>query len=193
MNTQTLNPIAALLAAGIAATFGMPTGSAASSERAIHVEVTVDAPVAAVYDAWSTSTGAQTFFATKTRIEPRVGGPYEIYFNPADERMTTKGCKVLSYSPGEMISFQWRLPRDEFPDLQDAPMWVVVQMRAAGANRTVVTITHLGFGTGPGWDRAYSHMERGWSELAGRLKKRFEQGPVDWSTQTMMWQDRGAK
>jgi hypothetical protein len=31
---------------------------------------------------------------------------YEIYFDPKDERKGTKGLKILSYAPEEMISFQ---------------------------------------------------------------------------------------
>ena len=30
------------------------------------------------------------------KLDKSVGGPYEIFFNPADERMSTKGRKVLS-------------------------------------------------------------------------------------------------
>jgi uncharacterized protein YndB with AHSA1/START domain len=158
----------------------------------IRVRATVSAPVDAVYDAWSTSLGAEGFFASKANIDQQIGGPYEIWFNPADERMSTKGCKLLSYVPREMISFQWRLPGDEFPELRDATSWVVVQLRPSGPYVTDVTITHLGLGDGPAWDRAYSHMRRGWDELAVRLQRRFVRGPVDWEAQAMMWKERAA-
>jgi uncharacterized protein YndB with AHSA1/START domain len=81
----------------------------------IHAEVVVNAPQSEVWLAWATDEGARTFLAPKTNIDTRIGGPYEIFFNPADDRMSTKGMKVLSYVPGEMLSFEWCLPKDEFP------------------------------------------------------------------------------
>ncbi len=44
--------------------------------------VTVKAPVDAVCDAWTTTEGVKTFFAPDARVEPRPGGPFEIFFNP---------------------------------------------------------------------------------------------------------------
>jgi uncharacterized protein YndB with AHSA1/START domain len=162
----------------------------AGAERALRVQVTVAAPVSAVWQAWSTTQGAQTFLAPKTHIQAQIGGPYEIFFNPADERVSTQGCKVLSYLPQQMISFQWTLPPDMFPDFPKAATWVVVQMHPAGADRTDVAITQLGWGSGPVWNRAYVHMQRGWEMAAAQLKQRFEHGPIDWPAQHMMWKER---
>jgi uncharacterized protein YndB with AHSA1/START domain len=166
--------------------------ASADTGRALRVETTVKGPVAAVWEAWTTSAGAQTFFATKANIELQLGAPYEIFFNPADERMSTKGRKVLSYEPPRMLSFEWNLPLDEFPQLQGERTWVVVELQPADASHTHVTITQLGLKEGPVWDRAYTHMERGWKELTARLKQRFDSGPIDWNSQVMMWQERAA-
>ena len=40
--------------------------------------------------------------------------------------MSTKGRKVLSYEPERMVSFEWNLPLDEFPELKNNLTWVVV-------------------------------------------------------------------
>lgn len=167
--------------------------AATAPERVLRVEVTVNAPVEAVWKVWSAAEGVQTFLAQKANIEFKIGGPYEIYFNPADERMSTKGCKLLSYAPREMISFQWILPGDLFPQLRKTPTWVVVQMRPAGAGRTAVTISQLGWGHTPEWDRAYAHMEKGWQMAAAMLQQRFDRGPIDWAAQRMMWQSARAE
>ena len=166
---------------------------AIARERALRVEVKVSAPVEAVWNAWSNSEGVQTFLAQKANIQLKPGGPYEVFFNPADERMTTQGCKLLSYVPGEMISFQWILPGDMFPQLRETPTWVAVQMRPAGTNRTAVSITQLGWGEGAEWDRAYHHMGKGWEMAAAMLQQRFEQGPIDWAAQEMMWKQARAQ
>ena len=164
----------------------------ANSERVVRVQGNVNAPVAEVWRAFTTSQGAQEFFAQKANIHLAIGGPYEIQFDPADDRSGTKGLKILSYVPDEMISFQWNAP-PEFPDVRNGGMWVVVQMHPVDAFTTHVVITHLGWKTGPEWDQAYLHFQQGWSQLLSRLQKRFADGPIDWSRQPMMYQKPGAR
>lgn len=156
--------------------------------RAVRVEATIKAPVSEVWRVWTTSHGAEEFFAEKANINLAIGGPYEIQFDPRDERSGTKGLKILSYAPEEMISFQWNAP-PEYPDVRNGGTWVVVQMRQEGTDRTRVTVTHLGWKEGPEWDRAYDHFVRGWDDLMKRLERRFTGGPIDWSKERMMYQD----
>jgi uncharacterized protein YndB with AHSA1/START domain len=155
--------------------------------RAVRVEGVVNAPVVQVWRVWTTSEGAQEFFAEKANIRLAIGGPYEIQFDPKDERSGTKGLKVLSYSPEEMISFQWNAPT-QFPHVRDGGTWVVVEMRPEGTNRTRVTVEHLGWKDGPEWDAAFAHFQQGWGELMKRLQRRFDQGPIDWGKERMMYQ-----
>lgn len=56
----------------------------------VGMDVAINAPIASVWSAWTTSQGAQTFFAENANIDLRIGGPYEIFFNSADDRMSTK-------------------------------------------------------------------------------------------------------
>ncbi|HUL33842.1 MAG TPA: SRPBCC domain-containing protein [Candidatus Eisenbacteria bacterium] len=158
-----------------------------SARRAVRVEGTIHAPVREVWRVWTTSEGAEEFFAQKANIELRIGGPYEIQFDPKDERSGTKGLKILSYAPEEMISFQWNAP-PEMPEVRNGGTWVVVEMRPEGTDRTHVTVTHLGWKQGLEWDQAYVHFQQGWSELMQRLERRFTDGPIDWNKEPMMYQ-----
>ncbi|MDH5265530.1 MAG: SRPBCC domain-containing protein, partial [Betaproteobacteria bacterium] len=56
--------------------------AAVAQERAIVKISVVAAPLEAVWKAWTTTEGIRTFFAPDARVEPRPGGPFEIYFNP---------------------------------------------------------------------------------------------------------------
>lgn len=159
-----------------------------NSVRAVRVEGNVKAPLAEVWRVFTTSGGAEEFFAQKANIDLAIGGPYEIQFDPNDERSGTKGLKILSYAPEEMISFQWNAP-PEMPEVRNGGTWVVVQLHPLDAYTTHVTITHLGWKQGPEWDIAYVHFQQGWLELMTRLEKRFTDGPIDWSKQPMMYQD----
>jgi len=164
----------------------------AESARVVRVEADIHAPVSEVWRVFTTSQGAEEFFAQKANIGLAIGGPYEIQFDPKDERSGTKGLKVLSYAPEEMISFQWNAPV-QFPEVRNGGTWVVVEMRPKSADVTHVSINHLGWKEGPEWDQAYLHFEQGWSELISRLQKRFTEGPIDWSDQHMMYQDSSAR
>jgi len=158
------------------------------SDRAVRVEATIDAPVSDVWRLWTTSQGAEEFFAQNANIQLAIGGPFEIQFDPKDETSGTKGLKIMSFAPEEMISFQWNAPT-EFPEVRTGGTWVVVQMRPEGADRTRVIVTHLGWKQGPEWDRAYAHFIQGWGDLMKRLEKRCTDGPIDWNKERMMYQE----
>jgi uncharacterized protein YndB with AHSA1/START domain len=162
-------------------------GAKAGQPRSVRVEGDVNAPVSEVWRVFTTSEGAMEFFAEKANIQLALGGPYEIQFDPKDERSGTKGLKILSFAPDEMISFQWNAP-PEMPEVRNGGTWVVVQMRPEGPDRTHVTISHLGWKEGAEWDQAYLHFIEGWSELINRLRQRFTSGPIDWNKQHMMYQ-----
>jgi uncharacterized protein YndB with AHSA1/START domain len=181
-------PIAAQTLLAGSLSVGQEQSIQGNSVRTVHVEGTVNAPVAEVWRVWTTSQGAEEFFAQKVNIQLAIGGAYEIQFDPKDERSGTKGLKILSYLPEEMISFQWNAP-PEYPEVRNGGTWVVVQMRPEGPNRTHVAITHLGWKQGSEWDAAYAHFVQGWGDLMKRLERRFTEGPIDWNKERMMYQE----
>jgi uncharacterized protein YndB with AHSA1/START domain len=148
----------------------------------IHVAANVNAPIEEVWRVFTTSAGAEEFFAPKANIQLTIGGAYEIFFDPADPTKSTQGMRLLSYSPGEMVSFQWSGP-PSLPEVRNGGMWVVVELRRVSATVTRVELSHLGWKSGSGWDAAYPHMLRGWNDLMERLKLRFQNGPVNWANE----------
>lgn len=124
-----------------------------STERALHAELVVHAPVSQVWDAWTTEAGIRGFFAPDGRIEPRVDGAYSIYFN------STAAPGVRGVDDMRILLFE-----------------------PAPGGRTLVRFSHVGWGAGPEWDRAYAFFDAAWNrQVLPRLKWRFEHGPVDWA------------
>jgi uncharacterized protein YndB with AHSA1/START domain len=177
-----------LVRSGIAPKNSTSAAAEQAPARAVRVEATIDAPVSEVWRVWTTSRGAEEFFAQQANIGLAIGGPYEIQFDPRDDTSGTKGLKVLSYAPEEMISFQWNAPT-EYLEVRNGGTWVVVSMRPEGGGRTHVIVNHLGWKRGPEWDSAYVHFTRGWGDLIKRLQKRFTEGPIDWNKERMMYQE----
>jgi uncharacterized protein YndB with AHSA1/START domain len=154
----------------------------AAVDRAINKEVTVSAHVGDVWKAWTTAEGAGSFFAPRAKIELALGGRFELYFDleAAEGSRGSEGCRILSYLPEEMISFDWNAP-PQFPELRGQHTWVVVMLHKPAVNSVRVRLVHLGWRQGEEWDRLHRYFERAWDVVLQRLRQRFSTGPLDWS------------
>jgi len=156
--------------------------TAHAEERSLHKEVLVKAPVADVWNAWTTTEGIRTFFAPDGRIDARPGGDFEVWFNPDAEpgMKGADGMKVLAVQPRRMLSYTWNAP-PSLPEARQQRTAVIVRFAEAGPGETRVVLTHVGWGDGGEWDKAYAYFDRAWGVVLGNLQKRFAEGPVDWS------------
>jgi uncharacterized protein YndB with AHSA1/START domain len=152
-------------------------------ERVIRAEVAVDATVDDVWDAWTTEAGVQSFFAPACNVELRVDGPYEIMFNPdapPGER-GAEGMRILAFQPKKMLSFTWNAP-PHLSQVRGQLTHVLIRLQPQGEGRTLVTLTHSGWGEGGEWNEAFEYFDRAWGHVVlPRLRYRFWAGPVDWS------------
>lgn len=152
------------------------------SGRVLQREVKVNAPIEQVWNAWTTNEGATRFFAPKARIELTIGGFYELYFDLEASKGSqgSEGCKVLSFLPMEMLSFEWNAPA-EFPSVRKKHTWVVVQFNPVSKDQTKVRLTHLGWREGEEWEKVFQYFMRAWDIVLGRLEHVFSMGkPIDW-------------
>jgi uncharacterized protein YndB with AHSA1/START domain len=150
-------------------------------EKSIRGEVLVPAPLDEVWAAWTTEKGASSFFAPACKIEPKVGGAYEIYFDLEEEpgRRGSEGAKILAIEEGRMLSFTW----NQTPDfaIRDQKTHVVVRFHRLSEKLTRVTFSQDGWGEGGEWPRAYDYFEEAWLDVVlPRLLYSFTVGPVDW-------------
>jgi len=150
------------------------------STRAIIKDVTIPAPVADVWNAWTTDEGIRSFFSPNAHVELRPGGPIEIYFlmdNPYGLR-GSEDCRFLSYVSEKMLSFEWNAP-PEFGPLRDIRTIVVIFFESVSPNETRLMFHHTGWGKSDVWDKVYDYFDRAWGYVLASLKKRFVEGPVD--------------
>lgn len=168
-----------LLALALAASFAAPLSAA---ERAIDKQVRVAAGVDAVWTAWTTREGVIGFFAPDAVVEPRVGGLFEIRFDPyapPGER-GADDMRFLALQPKRMLSFTWNAP-PSLPQARAQRTVVVVRLVPEADGATLVTLHHTGWGDGGEWDQAFTYFDRAWGRVLGNLQARFERGPVDWT------------
>lgn len=154
---------------------------AQAQERAIDEKITVKAGVADVWNAWTTSEGIKTFFAPDAKVELRVDGPFQIYMNPlaAPGMRGADEMRIIGFQDRKMLSFTWNAP-PSLPEARKQRSVVIVRFMSRGDDLTDVTIHHIGWGEGGEWDKAFDYFSRTWPSVLKNLKKRFDDGPVDW-------------
>ena len=148
---------------------------------AIRKMVIVPAPVDEVWQVWTTTEGVTTFFAPKAKVELAVGGAYEMFFDPKQPEglKGSEGCIILSFVPGEMLSFTWNAP-PSLPGIRNKHTWVVLYFQALEKDKTKVSLVHLGWRMGEEWQKAIKYFDSAWEVVLGRLQYRFQESPLDW-------------
>lgn len=155
---------------------------ALAAERTVEKEIVVNAPVEAVWKAWTTAEGLQSFFAPEAIVEPKPFGRLAVHFNPyaAPGFKGADDERVLAVQESRMISFTWTVP-PYMPEIRGQHMSVVVRLRPEGEGKTHVTLVESGWGDGGEWDKGYDYFDKAWGRVLASLKARFETGPVDWT------------
>ncbi len=148
-------------------------------------EVIVNAPREAVWQAWTTPQGLQSFFARNVNMELRPGGPFEMLFDhEAEEGLRgSEGCMVLSFVEEEMLSFTWNAPSEFMMERSDHTV-VVLQFAQVDVDRTRVTLRHDGWkwkgpraGQKGRWGEVRDYFDDEWDRVLKDLQKRFDEGP----------------
>lgn len=144
-------------------------------EKSIHLEIEVPAERAKVWKAWTTESGVKSFFAPECKIDFRVYGEYEMYFMPDAEEGSRggEGCKVLAFQENEFLSFTWNAP-PHLPNVRNQKTVVIIRLKELSDQKTLVSLTHTGWGNNAEWDDAYNYFVKAWGEIVlPRLQKSF--------------------
>jgi uncharacterized protein YndB with AHSA1/START domain len=171
-----------LLLAALAAAVSFAVAPVQAAERAIDKEVVVAAPIATVWQTWTTQAGIESFFAPQAEIDARVGGAFHIHFDPygAPGLKGADDSRFMALQPPVMLSFDWNAP-PSLPEARQQRTFVVLRLADVDGRSTRVSLHHTGWGTGGEWDKTYAYFDRAWGNVLGNLKKRFDAGPMDWS------------
>lgn len=135
-----------------------------------------------LFDQFSSVKGVQSFFAPYGKIELAINGAYELYFLPQDQAGSrgNEGGRILSFIPGEMISFSWNNP-PTLKSIRNQYSWVVVFFTPLEGDRTQVDLIHLGFRAGAEWSEALKYFDQAWDLVLERLAHSVQYGPIDWN------------
>src|SRR5512140_1581558 len=149
---------------------------AGAEGRVLRIEITVPAPRAEVWKAFSTSEGLSTWLAPNSNVELKPGGEWMVHFPGG----STGGGNIVSFVPGREIVLKALAP-DQFPTVRAQRTTARFELEDHGKG-TLVRLTQTGWQDGDEWDRAYEYLTAGNAQLMATLHRRFVSGPIDWST-----------
>jgi len=144
-------------------------------EKALIFEVTITAPRAAVWKAFTTSDGLSTWLTPGAVVDLREGGEWTAHF-PGGK---TGGGTILKFAPEQEVTMSAMAP-EQFPTVRAERTTARFQFIAKG-DTTIVRLTQTGWKTGEEWDKAYDYLAQGNAQLLETLRRRFVSGPIDWA------------
>jgi uncharacterized protein YndB with AHSA1/START domain len=143
-------------------------------DREIRITRTAQTTPDKIWASWTTESGVRSWWAPNCRIEPKVGGAYELYFlmdNPPGTQ-GGEGNTILALEPESRLAFSWNAP----PAQQETRIQhTVVDLRITGLSPTAteVELLHRGFGVGLAWDETYTYFQAAWTTVMDRLIAQF--------------------
>jgi uncharacterized protein YndB with AHSA1/START domain len=145
--------------------------------KVLVLEVTVPAPRAEVWKAFSTSEGLSSWLAPNAVVDLKPGGDWMVRFPGG----SSAGGTIVSFVPQQEIVISALAP-EKFPTVRAQRTTARFTLEDHGTG-TLVRLTQTGWKDGDEWDRAYEYLTAGNAQLLATLHRRFVSGPIDWSKQ----------
>lgn len=134
-------------------------------DKIIHVSTVVSVSPAKAFTYFTNESLLQSWLTLEARVEPKVGGRYELFWQPEDrENNSTIGCQITALVPGYLIAFQWRSPEQfkSFANTAD-PLTHVVVLFVPESTGTHVHLIHSGWRSSAQWEEARLWQEQAWN------------------------------
>jgi len=113
-------------------------------------EATINAPVAAVWNVWTSGEAYKSLGVAQAEVDLRIGGLIRAHYSATgvlgdDETVVNR---ILAYEPQRMIAIRIEHPPKSFP-FKEAwkTVWTVITFTDLGNNQTHIRAASMGFGT----------------------------------------------
>ena len=138
----------------------------------------VNGSVDAVWKAFTTKPVIEQWMVAKTEIELKVGGLWRTSYNKDADLNGDAAIhqSILAFDPGRMLAFRTIKTPKNFPFPAIVNTWTVVYFESAGAGKTRVTATMMGFEDDEQGRGMREFFERGNKSEFDALIKFFETG-----------------
>ncbi|MCH7884317.1 MAG: SRPBCC domain-containing protein [Planctomycetes bacterium] len=143
-------------------------------------EGVVNAPIGAVWQAFTTREGLESWMAPHARIDLKVGGKMRTHYDPDGVIGDPKTIEntILSFDPPRMLSLKATKPPAGFPFMEAIKStWSVLYFEELGPKRTRITIRGLGYGNDEQSLKMREFFDMGNAWTLARLREHFDGQP----------------
>jgi uncharacterized protein YndB with AHSA1/START domain len=143
-------------------------------------EATINAPLAAVWNVWTSGEGYKSLGVAQADVDFRVGGLIRSHYSATgylgDE--DTIENRILAFEPRRMIAIRIERTPKSFP-FKEAwkNTWTVITLTDLGNNRTHIRIASMGYGTDEESMAMRKFFEAGNASTLKTLQDHFERKP----------------
>lgn len=120
--------------------------------RTVETEITIDAPVDAVWRALTDADEMERWFPLEARVEPGPDG--HVFMSWKNEIDFTS--PITAWDENRRFAYAWQM------ESAPGPMVADFHLEAAGG-KTVLRLVHSGFPSDPSWDGFYHGVRTGWA------------------------------
>lgn len=144
-------------------------------EPVIHHQIRLACDAQTAYGHFTQEDLIVKFFTNAASVEARVGGKYELAWDPANTpRDSTVGCRITALAAGELVAFDWKGPTSFDAIMNHArPLTHVVvtfhPVENSPSAACDINLIHSGWRPGPGWADARAYFDRAWQQVLEAL------------------------
>lgn len=139
-------------------------------------EGVVDAPVDAVWAAFTTKQGQESWNVAHAQIDLRVGGRMLTHYDPKGHIGDPNTIEniILSFEPKHMLSIRVANPPEKFP-FKNAikKVWTVIHFEDVGPSRTRLRVVGIGYGEDEESRKLRSFFDKGNSYTIKKLQEKL--------------------
>lgn len=149
-----------------------------SNAPLLHRSLKLPASAPTVYKALTTAkTLSNWLLADRARVQPRVGGAFEVFWLPDSAEDSTAGCTVLAMQRNQMLATSWKAPTrfKPFQFANDDPLTTVTFILSSPSDETtLLNLLHSGFRSGGEWAAVTEYFDEAWRVWLNRLRHVLE-------------------
>jgi uncharacterized protein YndB with AHSA1/START domain len=142
-------------------------------DKIIDLSTTLKCNGSRAFELFTKNEYLEKWLTTKAEVEPEAGGKYELFWRPGDrENDSTIGCKILAFHPPDLLSFEWKGPKQFKHFMNDArPLTNVTVSFFSGNEGSEVRLIHNGWRDTQEWEEARRWFETAWKNAFTKLRE----------------------
>jgi uncharacterized protein YndB with AHSA1/START domain len=151
-------------------------------DKIIHEVAKLPCEAARAFEMFTVNAELEKWLAARADVEPRLGGKYELFWNPAEPEFdSTVGCRITAFASNRLLAFEWKGPKQyaDFMNECDPLTHVTVAFvpaEEAGKPCTEVHLVHTGWRGTAEWEEAREWFEKMWGACFAEMEKQLGGG-----------------